>query len=342
MPLAHPWFLCGLLIIPILTLFYIRAQKKRTTIGYSDLSEVRLSGQSWRQHFIHLPFLLILLGIGLLIYALARPQEGIEKTEQISHGIGIEIVMDRSSSMAAMVNYEGQEMNRLEAVKKAFAKFVFGDDKDLTGRANDLIGIITYAQFAETVCPLTLAHDTLDGFINQIKLATQNDPYEDGTAIGDALALAAARLHEAGNSETDGYELKSKIIILLTDGIQTAGQYSPLQGATLAKDWNIKVYTIYIGDKPQESGFFRMGNRGAEAIGVLKGIAKETGGMFWQANGGNNLHDITTTINELEKSKIESIRYMDYKEFFHYYLLAGLASLSLGFILKWTILGVLT
>lgn len=357
MPLAHPWFLSGLIIIPILALFYFRAQKNRTTIGYSDISAIRLSGQSWRQHLIHLPFLLILLGLGLLIYALARPQEGIEKTEQISHGIGIEIVVDRSSSMGAMLNYEGQDMNRLEAVKKAFTKFVFGDDHKLTGRANDLIGIITYAQFAETVCPLTLAHDTLDGFIAQIKLANPNDQYDDGTAIGDALALAAARLHEAGNGETrsdnagsdnarsdnaDGYELKSKIIILLTDGIQTAGQYSPMQGAALAKDWDIKVYTIYIGDKPQESGFFRRGNRGAEAIRVLEGIASETGGLFWQANGGKNLQTITATIDDLEKSEIESIRYMDYKEYFHYYLIAGLGCLSLGLLLKWTILGVLT
>ena len=341
MTLAHPWFLSGLIIIPILAFSHFRKNTIRTTIGYSDLSTLQLSGRSLRQYFIHLPFLLLLASLALLIIALARPQEGIEKTEQISHGIGIEIVVDRSSSMGAQLNYEGQSMNRLEAVKKAFSKFVYGNNDDLEGRPNDLIGIISYAQFAETICPLTLAHDTLAGFIKQVKLAKQNDPYDDGTAIGDALALAAARLHEAGNNNAD-YELKSKIIILLTDGIQTAGQYTPIQGAELAQEWGIKVYTIYIGDEPESAGFFSFGNQGAQAIHILQNIAKETGGLFWQATGGKNLTSITTAIDKLEKSEIESIRYMDYNEYFHYFILAGLACISLSLTLKWTILGVLT
>ncbi len=341
MTLAYPWFLCGLFIIPILTLLYFRRRKNRTTIGYSDLSTLRLSGESLRQHFIHLPFLLIMVGLILLIIGLARPQEGIEKMEQISHGIGIEIVIDRSSSMSEIITYRGERMNRLEAVKKAFSRFVFGDDGKTSGRTNDLIGLIAYAGFAETICPLTLAHDTLDGFIAQIKLANPRDQYDDGTAIGDGLALAAARLHEAGNTEDDGYELKSKIIILLTDGIQTAGQYSPIQGAQLAKEWGIKVYTIYIGDKPEAPGFFSRGNRGAEAVHVLQAIAQETDGLFWQANGGKNLQEIIEAIDKLEKSEIESIRYMDYKEFFHWFVLAGLGILGLGLLFKWTMLGVL-
>lgn len=347
MTLAYPWFLCGLLIIPVLTLLYFQQRRKRTTIGYSDLSALRISGQSWRQHCIHLPFVLIMAGLTLLLIGLARPQEGIEKMEQISHGIGIEIVVDRSSSMSARLHYKGQEMDRLDAVKLAFSQFIFGDNRDFNGRANDLIGIIAYAGFAETVCPLTLAHDTLDGFISQIKLANRNDRYDDGTAIGDALALAAARLHEAGGDaegrdSTAEYELKSKIIILLTDGLQTAGQYSPMQGAQLAKEWGIKVYTVYIGDKPESGGFFTRGNRGAEAVRTLQSIATETGGLFWQANGGENLQEITAAIDKLEKSEIESIRYMDYNEFFHYFVLAGLGCLGLGLCLKWTLLGVLT
>jgi Ca-activated chloride channel family protein len=363
MTLAYPWFLCGLLIIPILTLLYFRRRRNRTAIGYSDVSTLRLSGQSWRQHFIHLPFLLLMAGLLLLIIGLARPQEGIEKMEQISHGIGIEIVIDRSGSMAKAIAYRGTQMNRLDAVKLAFSRFIFGDDKKHSGRANDLIGIVAYSQFAETICPLTLAHDTLEEFIGLIRIPVEGDPLDNGrTAIGDALALAAARLHEAGDSDEkrsnnaesadsgsmstgdDGaadYELKSKIIILLTDGEQTAGQYSPMQGAKLAKEWGIKVYTIYIGDKPESGGFFRRGNRGAEAIRTLQEIALETGGLFWQANGGKNLQDITAAIDKLEKSEIESIRYMDYNEFFHYFVLAGLACLGLGLLCKWTLLGVL-
>ncbi len=346
MTLAHPWFLSGLAIIPILVFLYFRKYRNRTTIGYSDLSSLRLAGQSLRQHFIHLPFMLLLAGLALLIIGLARPQEGIEKTEQISHGIGIEIVVDRSGSMAEAITYDGKQMNRLDAVKLAFSRFIFGDDKKLDGRSNDLIGIIAYSQFAETICPLTLAHDTLENFIDLIHIPRRNDPLDNGrTAIGDALALAAARLYEAGNAD-GGYELKSKIIILLTDGIQTAGEYTPLQGARIAKEWDIKIYTIYIGDKPESPGFFSRGNRGAEAIRVLQDIAQETGGLFWQAKSGNHgggkdLDTITASIDKLEKSKIESIRYMDYHEFYHYFILAGLACLCAGYSLKWTLLEVL-
>ncbi len=345
MTLAHPWFLCGLAIIPILTLSYFKKGKNHRTIGYSDLSSLRLSGQSIRQHFIHLPFLLMMLGLALLIIGLSRPQEGIEKTEQISHGIGIEIVVDRSGSMAAPLIYDRVKMTRLDAVKRAFSRFIFGDNKKLGGRPNDLIGIIAYSQFAETICPLTLAHDTLEDFISLIRIPAEDDPLDDGsTAMGDALALAAARLHEAGNGE-GGYELKSKIIILLTDGIQTSGQYSPMQGAKLAKEWGIKVYTIYIGDKPEAAGFFRRGNRGAKAIKILQNIADETGGLFWQArsdgaDGGRDLQKITATIDKLEKSEIESIRYMDYREFFQRYIIMGLSCISIAFGLRWTILEV--
>jgi len=283
----------------------------------------------------------MMMGITLLIISLARPQEGIEKTRKTSQGIGIEIVVDRSGSMSAPVVYEGTRMTRLDAVKQAFSRFIFGDQKKLGGRPDDLIGIIAYSQFAETICPLTLAHDTLEGFIGLVQIPKENDPLDNGsTAIGDALALAAARLHKAGTDEDD-YQLKSKIIILLTDGMQTAGEHSPKQGAELAKEWGIKVYTIYIGDKPETPGFFRRGNGGAEAIRVLQNIAKTTGGMFWQASGGRNLKDITSAIDKLEKSEIESISYMDYKEYFQRYLLLGLGCISLGLLLKWTILGVL-
>lgn len=346
MTLAHPWFLWGLILIPISTLFYFRGLKKRKGVGFSDLSPLKLSGKSLRQHCIHLPFFLIMAGIGLLIFASARPQEGIEKTERISQGIGIEIVVDRSGSMAEKIEYDDIEMTRLEAVKLAFSRFIFGDDGKLDGRPNDLIGIIAYSQFAETICPLTLAHDTLTEFIALIKIPDRNDPLDNGkTAMGDALALAAARLHEAGQDTNGGYQLKSKIIILLTDGIQTAGQYSPMQGAQLAQKWGIKVYTIYIGDKPQSPGFFRRGNQGAKAIRILKSIADKTGGLFWHAeseggNGGENLEKITAAIDQLEKSEIESIHYMDYKEFFQRFIMLGLGCISLGYLLKWTVLGV--
>ncbi|MDR9501219.1 MAG: VWA domain-containing protein [Desulfurivibrionaceae bacterium] len=342
MTFADPWALWALLILPLLLVLRLTRERRRSGLAFADLSEASRAGRSLRQRLIQLPFALQLLALALLITGLARPQEGIEKIEQISHGIAMEIVVDRSSSMAETFVYQGRTMNRLEAVKLAFYDFVMGNNQELAGRPHDLVGMVAFARFAETICPLTLAHGAVAGFVKQVQLVSRAERHEDGTAMGDGLALAAARLRAAAEEAEGkgGYEIKSKIIILLTDGIHNSGQHSPLQAAALAKEWGIKIYTIGIGEATKPS-FFSLG-RGAEVdVRTLTALAEETGGRFWLASDGKALQEIYQTIDRLEKSEIESIRYMDYQEQFSKFVLAGLALLALSCSLKWTILAVL-
>ncbi len=342
MTFASPWAFWALLILPLLVLRRFSQERRRPGLAFSDLSEAARAGRSLRQGLSQLPFVLRLLALTLLITGLARPQQGIEKIEQISHGIAIEIVVDRSSSMGEAFVFQGRRMNRLEAVKLAFHDFVLGNGKELGGRPNDLVGMVAFARFAETVCPLTLAHGAVEGFVKQLRLVSRSERHEDGTAIGDGLALAAARLKAAGEESKgkDGYEIKSKIIILLTDGVHNAGQHNPLQAAALAKEWGIKIYAIGIGEA-KKSSFFSLAQGPDVDVNTLTALAEETGGRFWLAEDGKALAEIYETIDRLEKSEIESIRYMDYKEHFSTFILSALALLALALSLEWTILAVL-
>jgi Ca-activated chloride channel family protein len=342
MTFANPWAFWLLLILPLLAVQRLRSRQRRAGLPFSDLSEAGRAGRSLRQHLIPLPFVLRLLALALLITGLARPQQGMEKIEQISHGIAIEIVVDRSSSMAETFTYQGRTMNRLEAVKLAFHDFVMGNGRELAGRPNDLVGMVAFARFAETVCPLTLAHGAVAGFVNQLRLVGRDERHEDGTAIGDGLALAAARLKAAAaeSKGKNGYDIKSKIIILLTDGVHNSGQHSPMQAAALATEWGIRIYAIGIGEAKKPS-FFGLAQGPDVDVRTLTALAEETGGRFWLAADGTALTEIYETIDRLEKSEIESIRYMDYKEHFRIFVLAGLALLTLALALEWTILAVL-
>ena len=285
----------------------------------------------------------------LLITALARPQQGIEKIYDINHGIAIEMVIDRSSSMGEEMTLGGISTNRLETVKKVFGEFVSGNDKELSGRPSDLIGLVSFARYPETVCPLTLAHEALNSFIKQITLVSRRD--EDGTSIGDGIALAAARLQKAEetlaqenkNKSDSSYEIKSKIIILLTDGAHNSGNLSPLESAELARKWGIKIYTIGIGEDVDPSGlrgFFARMNQFGRGVDkkTLQMIAETTGGMFRMAADANGLRAIYREIDQLEKSEIESVRHVDYAEFFPYVIISALVLLLMEFLLRATLL----
>ena len=344
MTFASPLAFWAFLIIPCLIYIYLRTNRQRGSLPFSDLSATTNIAISWRQRLIHLPFILQLLAISLIIVGLARPQEGIEKMETINHGIAIEVVVDRSSSMGAELTYKGQNMNRLDAVKLAFNDFIMGDGHKLKGRPNDLIGMVAFAGFAETICPLTLAHGAVQGFVDQVKLVQKDERHEDGTAIGDGIALAAARLKQASevaekDAQTEGrYQVKSKIIILLTDGINNSGSHSPMAAAALAKEWGIKVYAIGIGDKPSKRfGIFSMGQQQIDTA-TLKAISEHTGGHFWLAEQGESLAEIYKIIDELETSEIESIQYLDYNEHFSNFILAGLALLIMATFTNWFLL----
>jgi len=342
MRFADPSILLLLIILPLLFWFSER-RKANGALKYSSLAIVRQAAnkQSLRSRLHRLPTVLRLLALALLIIGLARPQLGMEKIQDINRGIAIEMVVDRSSSMRASFSYNNQETNRLEAVKDIFATFINGDNKNLKGRNSDLIGMISFARFANTNCPLTLAHGALARFLDTIHLVTRRN--EDGTAIGDAVALAAARLKTAEETiqDKDDYTIKSKIIILLTDGENNMGSRTPEQAAKLAKKWGIKIYAIGVGgeDTVQIQTFFgtrTMKTGSGVDQNTLQQIADLTGGRFWLAKDGDALQQVYEEIDTLEKSEVESVRYIDYKEQFHSFALAGLFLLLVELILRAT------
>lgn len=346
MRFASPWAFLVLIILPII--LYLRITRNNLPgLRFSSIALPLAAGQSNRQRLFRLPLFLRILVLALLALALARPQAGMEKIIDISKGIAVEMVVDRSGSMGAEMEYNGESMARLEVAKKVFAEFVNGNNDTLNGRPNDLIGMINFARYADTACPLTLAHGALQQFLDHVNLVKRRE--EDGTAIGDALALAAARLKTAEETlakqtadRKKEYEIKSKIIILLTDGENNTGKRLPLEAAALAKDWGIKIYPIGVGgdEVVRIQTFFgpqtvRTG-RGVDK-NTLQALADQTGGKFFLAENGEALRDVYEEINQLEKSEVESIRFMDYKEYFSRYALAALAILALETMLSATV-----
>ena len=257
----------------------------------------------------------------------------------------MEIVVDHSGSMAQQMRYENESLNRLEVVKLVVAEFVEGNDGDLEGRAGDLLGLVSFARYADTLCPLVHGHEVLLEFLKQTEIVTIRS--EDGTAIGDAIALAAARLKTAErqimednrrlrgdsaderNTEPE-FTIKSKVIVLLTDGINNAGEHKPLEAAKLAKEWGIKIYTVGIGggQSYRTMGGFRVPVRSNIDEGLLKTIAEETGGFYGRAGDGEALRDIYEKIDSLEKTEVKSLEYVDYAEQFGPWAMGALALLA--------------
>ncbi|MBC8317563.1 MAG: VWA domain-containing protein [Desulfobulbaceae bacterium] len=348
MRFAFPWaFLALILIIPFVSLQLRR--NRRSTVRYSSIALFAHTGTSLRQRLHYLPLALRVLALILLTVGLARPQQGLEKIQDVSHGIAIEAVVDRSSSMGETMNFDGTETNRLEVVKKIFSEFISGNNDDLTGRPNDLIGVVSFARFAETACPLTLAHEAVDDLVQNISLVDRRD--EDGTSIGDGLGLAVARLEKVEealarmqqeNPSDRHYQIKSKIIILLTDGAHNRGTLTPSDAAELAKSRGIKIYTVGIGSENGPGGlggFFSRIQRAGRGVDqkTLAMLAEETGGVFRMASNADSLRAIYGEIDQLEKSEIESIRFIDYREFFVPFIQAALALLLLEFLLSSTL-----
>ena len=335
-----------LLLLPA-ALYMAGRRGSRAALRFSAIGPIQAAGTSLRQNLSGIPLALRILALVLLVIALARPQMGTERVRDISRGIAIEMVLDRSSSMGSELRYEGRRMTVLGLAKTIFQQFVEGDDKRLAGRESDLIGMVTFARYADTSCPLTLAHDALLQFLPSVKLVARRQ--EDGTAIGDAVALAAARLQTAEQAlarqtgtDTE-YEIKSKVIILLTDGVNNAGERTVEQAAELAKEWGIKIYAIGIGGKATSKyqtafGTFNLpfGGSGVDEK-ALKVLAETTGGLYRIANEAEALRAVYEEIDQLEKSEIESTRFVDYREIFPPFTLAGLGLLGLEIVLAGTV-----
>ena len=337
-----------LLAIPLLLLVQWRL-RRRGSLRFSSTGHAAHAGRSWRQHILLIPTALRILVLVLLVAALARPQKGKEQIRIVSKGVAIEMVVDRSSSMESEMDFGGKTLNRLEVVKKVFSEFVQGNDDELEGRPNDLIGMITFARYADTACPLTLAHGAVLSYLDSVNLV-ELDSKENSTSIGDALALAAARLKTAEETlakqtekNTEQYEIKSKVIILLTDGRNNSGKRLPREAAQLAKEWGIKIYAIGVGGEVgivTEStplGDRKVARYRGVDMNTLQEVVRATGGGCWRAEDAESLRAIHEQIDEMEKSEIESVRYLDYRELFVPFALAALGMLALESLLSCTI-----
>ncbi|VGO22371.1 vWA domain-containing protein [Pontiella sulfatireligans] len=331
MRLALPWAL--LLLLPVLKMVINHFRRASgSSLQFSSLASFKKVPQTTRQRFMPLLFWMPVLALTLLAFAVARPQvrdmtQGIPK-----EGIAVELVVDISSSMDISMPFRDASMSRMEVTKMVVEQFVGGGDS-LEGRPNDLIGLITFARYADTVCPLTLSHDSLLFFIQGLEIESR--PNEDGTAFGDAVALAAARLKTAEErySEEDeeaGYTIQSKVIILLTDGNNNCGRHLPMEGAALAEYWGIRVHTIAITDPPDmktiqtPEGPVQIEEEPLVQERILQKMAETTGGVYRRATDEASLRDVYSEINAMETSEIETTRYNTYTDIFQPFAIAGL------------------
>ena len=321
---ANPQFFWLLLVLPLMVAWYVYWNKKSkpnvtlsSTIAFKKIS-------SWKDYLYHSLFALRLLAVALIIIALARPQTHSENAQtKITDGIDIVMAIDVSSSMLS----QDLKPNRFEALKKVASQFV----KD---RPNDRIGLVVYAGESYTKTPVT----TDKGIILSSLAELTYGQVEDGTAIGMGLATAVNRLKES--------KAKSRVIILLTDGVNNTGVIDPLIAAELAAEYGIKVYTVGIGTNgmalspyalnPDGSIMYRMLQVEIDES-LMKKIAQITHGRYFRATNNQKLQQIDDEINKLETSKIEEFKYTEVDEKFRLLVIIATALLFLEFLLKHTV-----
>ncbi len=309
---SHPVLLLIFLatVVPLLVISYLA--RKRPSLRFSDISlieAVPTSGLKWTRH---LPFFLRLAAVVFLIAAFARPRKEIYSEQAEGKGVNIMIALDISTSMMEPDMGERFDprryrripdfaVNRLDAAKGAAKRFI-------DGRADDRIGLVTFARFEKTVCPLTLDHEILKKTLEKVTFT----PRElDGTAIAPALFRCLQRLKDV--------EAKSKIVVLITDGSQTIQGYHPVTAAKMAKslDPPIKIYTVGIGEPTWP---------GAQPFDEesLKEIAKESGGEYFRAKGKDEMKEIFDRIDKLERTEFEGEREVHHEEKFAWLALPAL------------------
>jgi Ca-activated chloride channel family protein len=333
---AYPIALVFASIVPLIWIVRVIAWHRRRGLMMSVPTRLAASGRSVRSLFVWFPSVLIGFGLMILCIALARPQEIIGDTKATRDTIAIELVVDRSGSMDDPVIFEGEQTNRLEAVKKIVERFVEGDGQLLKGRAGDLLGLVVFGSYADTLMPLTQSHDALIESIRSIQIPRSES--ERSTAIGDALMLAAGRLKAYEDAmridiEDPEFALKSKAIILLTDGENQAGQYSPDQAAVLAREWGMKIYIVGIQGNTSRGSLFPR-NRTNINDRFMTQVAEHTGGRYWPVERISDLEKVYAEIDELERSTIEISQSTTFRELYLPYAIAGFGLLASGVFLR--------
>lgn len=324
---VSPVFFVLLLLLPIIALWYYRNYRQR----YAPIQMSTLAGlenkQSTRGSLRSLlPFLRVLSLIALIV-ALARPQRLLKEEKVVAEGVDISLALDLSSSMLA----QDFSPNRLEVIKEVAADFV-------NQRQYDRISLVVFAGEAFTQCPLTTDYVVLKEFLSKLQCGI----LEEGTAIGMGLATAVNRLKDSDS--------KSKVIILLTDGVNNSGYQSPMLAAKIAKEYNIKVYTIGVGSVGETRAPVSIRSDGEYIFGtvsveideeLLRQIAELTGGKYYRAVDEQSLEQIYASIDQLEKTKIEVTSFKRYSEEYHHFAFLGILFLMMEVLLRYTVLRVI-
>ena len=320
---AYPAFFYGLILIPLMAAWYLWKGRKGTaplTIsGFENLDERMGSSRIWMRHLLAFMRLAV---VALLIVVLARPQSSNQWEQVTSEGIDIVLCMDVSGSMQAM----DFRPNRLEASKDVGIEFV-------NARANDRFGLVVFAGESFTQCPMTTDRAVVVNFLKDVDFGI----IEDGTAIGMGLATAINRVKES--------KAKSKVIILLTDGVNNRGDVGPVTAAEIAAGLGIRVYTIGVGSKGTapiqvQDVFGRTVVRNMPVEideDVLKEIARTTGGTYFRATDNNKLREIYQEIDHMEKTRLDVKQYSRKKEEYFPFLLAAMLILLFEALLRHTI-----
>jgi Ca-activated chloride channel family protein len=309
---ANSEFLFLLLVIPILIYWYVRKQSKsQSDIQFSAVDVFKTIKRTSAEWLRHVLFVLRILAIALLIVGFARPQK-LSRGENIyTEGIDIVMVLDISGSMLA----EDFRPNRIEAAKQVAGEFI-------EGRTTDRIGLVVFSGQSFTQCPMTADYGVIRNLLTQVK----SGMIEDGTAIGMAISTGVGRLKDS--------KAKSKVMILLTDGINNRGAVDPITAAQMAQTFGIRIYTVGVGSMG-EAPYPVQTPLGVQYATIpveidekmLKEIADMTGGKYFRATDNKKLRQIYSEIDKMEKTRVEVKEYRRYQELFYGYVGLGLALL---------------
>ncbi|MBS1261397.1 MAG: hypothetical protein MAG453_00718 [Calditrichaeota bacterium] len=320
---ANPWALLGLLAIPLMIAWEISRQRRPApTVTFPAAGSLKPLMGRVNRWLRHAPFVFRLAAVALLVLAIARPRAALDEEKVHTEGIDLVIALDISTSMLAE---DLEPKNRLEAAKQVAKEFI-------RGRTSDRIGLVMFAGEAFTWAPLTLDYEVLANLMDQIEAGT----VEDGTAVGKAIAISANRLRH-GDAE-------SRVIILLTDGVNNVDQPDPLTAAGAASELGIKIYTIGVGTYGMARAPVRAPGGGIAYRQVevridedlLKQIADLSGGQYFRATSTEALRSIYDRIDKMERTKVEIEHVRHWREKFYAYAIAALVLLALERVLVTT------
>lgn len=317
---ANPWFLLLLAVISVMvTHYFVRKKKRKATITLSTLHVFDGIKKTWKEKTVGLPFLFRILALVFLIVALARPRGSVGVRDVKTEGIDVMLALDISASMLA----KDFKPNRLEASKDIAIDFV-------KGRPQDRMGLVIFAGESFTQCPLTTDHSVLVNLIDTVRTGM----VEDGTAIGDGLATAVGRIKNS--------TAKSKVVILLTDGVNNRGNIAPVTAGEIAKTFGVRVYCIGVGTMGKAMSPVAMyGDRYEYAMldvkideSTLRQISQTTGGKYFRATDNESLRSIYAEIDRMEKTLFEVKEFQHKPDRYYGLLILGLTLLLVEFLLR--------